>query len=60
MLEPNMLRDDTSYVVSGAWNFPDASAPRSSTVLVISIRLVDRVSSLSPREIDLDSSAARA
>ena len=60
MLEPNMLRDDTSDVVSGTWNFRDASAPRSSTVLVISAGLVDRVSPLSPHEIDLGCSAARA
>lgn len=60
MFESNKLRDDTSDVVSRTWNFRDASAPRSSTVLVISAGLVDRVSSPSPREIDLGSSAARA
>src|SRR6516165_899414 len=58
MFEQNMLRDDTSDVVSRTWNFGDASS------LVHRARhsagLLDRVSSLSPREIDLGCSAARA
>ena len=48
MFEPNMLRDDTSDVVSRTWNFGDASS------LVHRARhsagLLDRSSSLPPRE----------
>lgn len=40
--------------------FPRRLGARSSTVLVISAGLVDRVPSLSPRKIDLGFSAARA
>src|SRR5262245_1631198 len=54
------MRDETSNAVSRTRNFRDASAPRSPTAFVISAGLLDRVSSLPPREIDPGSSRARA
>src|SRR5260370_16096019 len=60
MFKSNMVRDETSDAVSRTRNFGDASALRSSTALVISTGLLDRVSSPPPCEIDLGSSTARA
>jgi nitroreductase len=60
MLESNMMRGGTSDAVSRTRNFGDASEPRLSTALVISAGLLDRTSSLPPREIDPGSSTARA
>jgi hypothetical protein len=51
MFEPNTMRDETSDAVSRTPNFGDASAPRSSTALVISAGLLDlNVVGVTPRD----------
>ena len=42
-MDRNTMKDETSDAVSRTRNFCDASAPRSSTALVISAGLLDRV-----------------
>ena len=59
MFEANTIGDERSDAVSRTWNFCDASAPRSSTALVISAGLLDRFVAV-VRESDLCCSTARA
>ena len=50
MFEANTIGDERSDAVSRTWNFRDASAPRSSTALVISAGLLDRFVAVASRE----------
>src|SRR4051794_825296 len=50
ILEANTIGDERSDAVGRTWNFRDASAPRPSTALVISMGLLDRFIAVASRE----------